>query len=55
MKEKRQRSIPLQVRVSADEITLFKHAAKHSGLTLSGWARARLLTAAREELAKTQR
>ena len=51
----RQFNTPLQVRVTGAQSTQFRKAAKVSGLTLSAWARARLIQAARRDLRQTQK
>lgn len=47
---KRKHDRPLQVRVSAEMAEYFQRAAAAAGLSLSGWARDRLLQTARREL-----
>lgn len=42
----------LNMRLRPDHLGLFREAAEHSGLSLSGWVRERLLRAARQELGK---
>ena len=46
----RQFAKPLQVRITPEQHGQFLDAAKASGLTLSAWARQRLLQAARRDL-----
>ena len=46
---KRSREHPLQVRVSGEELRVFKLAAAAAGLTVSGWTRDRLRQAAHRE------
>jgi uncharacterized protein (DUF1778 family) len=43
---------PLQVRVTPDQLALFKQAAQADGRTLSNWARERLERAAKKEMEK---
>ncbi len=52
---KRQFNTPLQVRVTAAQAAQFRRAAKAAGLTLSAWARARLIQAARRDLREAER
>lgn len=40
----------LNMRLRPDHLDLFRRAAEHAGLSLSGWVRERLLRAARAEL-----
>lgn len=46
----RQHTAALNMRLKPDQLDLFRRAADHAGLSLSGWVRERLLRAAREEL-----
>ncbi|MGD0264203.1 MAG: toxin-antitoxin system HicB family antitoxin [Candidatus Methylomirabilota bacterium] len=50
----RQFDKPLQVRVTPEQKEHFGEAAKASGLSLSAWARARLIQAARRDLKQTE-
>jgi hypothetical protein len=50
----RQFDKPLQVRVTPEQKDQFEGAAKASGLSLSAWARARLIQAARRDLKQTE-
>jgi uncharacterized protein (DUF1778 family) len=50
VRAKRRRSKPLQVRVTAEELSLYKKAADAAGLSLSGWIRDRLRVHAAQEL-----
>jgi len=47
---KRRYNRPLQVRVTPAQYAQFTRAAKASGLTLSAWARTRLIQMARRDL-----
>jgi uncharacterized protein (DUF1778 family) len=49
-KSSRQHTAALNMRLKPDQLELFREAAEHAGLSLSGWVRERLLRAAREEL-----
>jgi uncharacterized protein (DUF1778 family) len=40
----------LNMRLRPEQLDLFRRAAEHAGLSLSGWVRERLLRAARQEL-----
>lgn len=44
--------VPLQVRVSAEQMELFRQAAEADGRNLSNWARDRLEKLARSEIRK---
>lgn len=46
----RQYDKPFQVRVTPEQHAQFSEAAKSSGVTLSAWARQRLIQAARKDL-----
>lgn len=46
----RQHTAALNMRLKPEQLDLFRRAAEHAGLSLSGWIRERLLRAAREEL-----
>lgn len=46
----RQHTAALNMRLKPEHLELFRRAADHAGLSLSGWVRERLLRAAREEL-----
>jgi hypothetical protein len=48
----RQFDSPLQIRVSAQQMELFRQAAKADGRPLSNWARERLEKIAKKELAR---
>ena len=50
MDQKRTFDCPLQVRITADQLKLFKKAAKKDGRSLSNWIRNRLTKAAEKEL-----
>lgn len=50
----RQFNKPLQVRVTPAQYGQFGRAAKAAGLTLSAWARARLIQAARRDLREAE-
>jgi len=52
---KRRFNRPLQVRVTPAQYAQFNRAAKASGLTLSAWARARLIQAARRDFREAER
>ena len=45
----------VQIRLSEAEKQAFSDAAKNSGLSLSSWARERLIKAAREDLRKAKK
>ena len=49
----RQFDTPLQVRVTVEQYEQFMKAAKASGLTLSAWARTRLIQALKRDLPVT--
>ena len=51
-KDTRTHTAALNMRLRPDHLELFREAAEHAGLSLSGWVRERLLRAAREELGK---
>lgn len=46
----RQHTAALNMRLKPDQLDLFRRAADHAGLSVSGWVRERLLRAARAEL-----
>lgn len=48
----RQYDKPLQVRVTADQLELFRQAAERDGRSLSNWARDRLEKAAKKDLGR---
>ena len=48
----REYTASLNMRLRPEQAELFKDAANHAGLSLSGWVRSRLLEAARRELEK---
>jgi len=50
----RQFDKPLQVRVTPEQKKQFAEAAMVSGLSLSAWARARLIQAARKDLKQAE-
>jgi len=52
---KRRFNRPLQVRVTPAQYAQFTRAAKASGLTLSAWARTRLIQAARRDVPEAER
>ena len=52
---KRRYNRPLQVRVTPAQYAQFTRAAKASGLTLSAWARTRLIQMARRDLREAER
>jgi uncharacterized protein (DUF1778 family) len=45
-----QHTASLNMRLKPEQLELFRQAADHAGLSLSGWVRERLLRAAREEM-----
>jgi uncharacterized protein (DUF1778 family) len=46
----RKHTATLNMRLQPEHLELFRRAADHAGLSLSGWVRERLLRAARAEL-----
>ena len=49
------REFSLQIRILPHEIETFRDASRQIGLTVSAWARAKLLHAARIEAAQVER